>query len=232
MRTNHFSIDIQMPVKQGSAIRGDVLWRLSHQDVLTRIYVNAGEDLIFSTENERMMLQLTSTSARRQRNLEVNIKVGEKRNEMRECGNSEYVYLADADVLLPQRPVLPSMVDGFLRHPQLGAIGVPYQRGTHVACGSMLLKRDFLETHEFRGAGGSCICRNLADKLEARGLYVVPLQTVRAVHLPAESEPALQEVVAKVSANGDEVSDDGLLNRAFLEHLFKAYGVRFKLFIQ
>jgi len=179
-------VDIQMPVKKGGFIVGDVIQRLLMQDVELTFYINASNDFVFPPGNEEM-LKLIATSAENEARIRKSILTAFKRNKMRRLGTSPYVYLADPDVLLPDEPVLDSMVRGLERQPRLGAVGVCYQKGNHVSAGSMMLRRnDFLQIGELRGAGPSCICNYIANKLLEFGLYTVPLKTVRATHLKSE----------------------------------------------
>lgn len=221
-------IDIQMPVRFGGFIIGDVLQRLLMQDASFTFYVDADEDLEFGPESERI-LALIATSPENAERIKKSTKAAFKRNRLRTRGNSPYVYLADPDVLLPDSPFFGSMIRAFERNQQLGAVGLCYQENDHVACGSMMLRRrDFLQIGELRGTGRTCVCGNIQIKLEEFHLKVVPLRILRATHLKAqyrEGYPAYEVVRYQASA-------DGILPRSFLEEAIQKYGTRFKLFIE
>ena len=179
-------VDIQMPIRKGGFVIGDVIHRLLLQDVAFTFYVDADEDFTFSPEQEQL-LTLVATSNEHADRIRKSTKVAFKRNRLRTCGSSPYVYLADPDVLLPERPFFGSMIRAFERNPQLGAVGLCYQESDHVACGSMMLRRtDFIQIGELRGTGRSCVCGNIQMKLQESNLRVIPLKTLRARHLKSQ----------------------------------------------
>lgn len=220
-------VDIQMPIRKGGFVIGDVIHRLLLQDVAFTFYVDAGEDFEFSPQQEQL-LALISTSDEHANRIRKSTKAAFKRNRLRTCGNSLYVYLADPDVLLPEKPFFGSMIRAFERNPQLGAVGLCYQESDHVACGSMMLRRmDFIGLGELRGTSKSCVCGNMQMKLQESHLQVVPLKTLRAYHLKSqysEGYPEYQTVSC-------EAPSDGILPRDFLEDTIRQYGTHFKLFI-
>jgi hypothetical protein len=221
-------VDIQIPIRKGSFIIGDVLHGLMLQDADFTLYIDAGEDFEFSLEREQL-LELIATSDENAERIKKSTRAAFKRNRLRNCGSSPYVYLADPDVLLPERPFFGGMIEAFERNPQLGAVGLCYQDSDHVACGSMMLRRtDFIGIGELRGTGKSCICGYMQMKLYEANLQVVPLKTMRATHLKAqykEGYPEYQAIQYKLS-------EDGILPRDFLEDTIRQYGNRFKLYIQ
>ena len=85
------------------------------------------------------LLALIATSTEHADKIRKSTKPAFKRNKLQTLGSSPYVYLADPDVLLPDRPFFGSMISAFERNPQLGAVGLCYQDTDHVACGSMML---------------------------------------------------------------------------------------------
>ncbi len=225
-------IDIQMPVRKGGFIVGEVIQRLLMQDAPFTFYVDAGKDLEMTSDHE-CLIALIATSPENADRITKSTKVAFKRNRMtdrlRTHGRSPYVYLADPDVLLPERPFFSSTIRAFERNPKLGAVGLCYQDSDHVACGSMMLRReDFLQIGKLQGTGRTCVCGNIQIKLHESNLQVVPLKTLRAVHLKSqyrEGYPEYEAVECKVSA-------DGILQRSFLEKTIDKYGTRFRLFIQ
>ena len=225
-------IDIQMPVRKGGFIIGEVIQRLLMQDASFTFYVDGGEDLEMTSDHERL-IALIATSPENADRITKSTKVAFKRNRMtdqlRMHGRSHYVYLADPDVLIPERPFFSSTVRAFERNPQLGAVGLCYQDSEHVACGSMMLRRkDFLEIGKLQGTGRTCVCGNIQIKLQESNLQVVPLKTLRAVHLKAQYREGYPEYKAVEC----KVSDEGILPRSFLEKTIEKYGTRFRLFIQ
>lgn len=220
-------VDIQMPIRKGGFVIGDVIHRLLLQDVAFTFHVDAGEDFEFSPDQEQLLV-LVSTSDKNANRIRKSTKAAYKRNRLRTCGSSPYIYLADPDVLLPESPFFGSMIRAFERNPQLGAVGLCYQEGDHVACGSMMLRRtDFIQIGELRGTGKACVCGNIRMKLQEANFQVIPLKTLRADHLKSqygEGFPEYQTVQY-------EVASDGVLPRSFLEDTIRQYGTRFKLFI-
>ncbi|MCZ6679073.1 MAG: hypothetical protein O7E52_17710 [Candidatus Poribacteria bacterium] len=220
-------VDIQMPIKAGSFIIGDVIQRLLAQDVPFTFYADAGEDLEISSDHEDL-LALVATSARDVNRIKQAARVAFKRNRLRTRGDSPYVYLADTDVLLPESPFFRSMIRAFERNPQLGAAGLCYQESDHVASGSMMLRRaDFIDIGELRGAGKSCVCTYMQMKLQESSLAVVPLTKTRARHLKSQYSEGYPEYEAVQY----QVSSDSVLPRRFLENTIEEYGTRFKLFV-
>ena len=220
-------VDIQMPITKGGFVIGDVLHKFLLQDTDFAFYVDAGEDFEFSPEKEEL-LTLISMSDKNANRIRKSTRAAFKRNRLRTRGSNPYIYLADPDVLLPERPFFGSMIRAFERNPQLGAVGLCYQENDHVACGSMMLRRtDFIGIGELRGTGRSCVCGNIRMKLHESNFQVVPLKTLRARHLKSqyrEGYPEYQTVQY-------EASSDGVLIRSFLEDTIRQYGTRFKLFI-
>ncbi len=220
-------VDIQMPIRKGDFVIGDVINRLLLQDVAFTFYVDAGEDFEFSPEQEQL-LTLISTSDNNADRIRKSTRVAFKRNRLRTRGSSSYVYLADPDVLLPESPFFGSMIRAFERNPQLGAVGLCYQESDHVACGSMMLRRaDFIQIGELRGTGKACVCGNIRMKLHEANLQVVPLKTLRAQHLRSE----YSEGYPDYHTVQYEASSDGVLPRDFLEDTIRQYGTCFRLFI-
>lgn len=226
-------VDIQMPLKKGSFISGDVLQRFLRQDVPFTFYVDAGEDLALSADDERL-LELITTSPEETSSLRRRAKVLFKRNRLRLLGRSPYIYLADADVLLPDTPVFGSITRVFEKYPQFGCVGVSYHDPDSgfcsVACGSMMLRRTDLirRVGKIRGSSASCECRYIRQRLATHGLQALPLRdSVRAEHLDEEAE-------AGDSGYTDvryQMATDGVVHRSFLEDTVAAYGTHFRLFI-
>ena len=220
-------VDIQMPVRKGGFIIGDVIQRLLLQDAAFEFYVDASEDLEFSPEQEQL-LALISTSDKHANKIRGSTKAAFKRNKLRTRGDSPYVYLADPDVLLPESPFFSSIIRAFERNPQLGTTGLCYQNNDHLACGSMMLRRgDFAELGELRGTSRTCLCGNIQIKLHELDLQTIPLTKMRATHLKSqygEGYPEYKEVQF-------ESTPDGILPRSFLEDTIQQYGTSFKLFV-
>lgn len=219
-------IDIQMPLRKGGFVIGDVLDRFLMQDSPFAFYVDAGDDLEITSDHEQL-LAIIAMSPKNADRIQKSTKVAFKRNRLRERGDSPYIYLADPDVLLPERPFFRSAIRAFERNSQLGAVGLCYQESDHVACGSMMLRReDLLQIGELRGTGMSCVCGYIQMKLQESGLQVIPLKTIRALHLKSEYRqgyPAYASVRCRISS-------DGVLPRHFLEETIQKYGTQFKLF--
>jgi len=220
-------VDIQMPVRKGGFIIGDVIQRLLLQDTAFEFYVDASQDLEFSPEQEQL-LALISTSDEHANKVRRSTRAAFKRNKLRTRGESPYVYLADPDVLLPESPFFGSIIQAFERNSKLGAVGLCYQDNDHVACGSMMLRRaDFAEIGELRGTSRTCLCGNIQIKLHELGLQTIPLTKMRATHLKSqygEGYPEYKEVQF-------ESTPDGILPRSFLEDAIQQYGTSFKLFV-
>ena len=221
-------VDIQMPIRKSSFVIGDVIHRFLLQDATFTFYVDAGEDLELSPEQEQL-LWLIATSNENADRIRKSTKAAFKRNRLRTRGSSPYVYLADPDVLLPEYPFFGSMIRAFERNPQLGSVGLCYQESDHVACGSMMLRRtNLIRIGEFRGTGKSCICGNVQMKLQEANLQVVPLKTLRAHHLKSQ----YQEEYPEYQTVRYEVPPDGVLHRDFLDDTIRQWGTRFKLFFE
>ena len=220
-------VDIQMPIRKDAFVIGDVIHRFLLQDVEFAFHVDAGEDFQFSPEHEQL-LKLISTSAKNAERIKKSTRAAFKRNRLRTRGDNPYVYLADPDVLLPEKPFFGSMIRAFERNPQLGAVGLCYQKSDHVACGSMMLRRtDFTQIGELRGTGKACVCGNIQMRLQESHLQTVPLKTLRADHLKSQYSMGYPEY----ETIRYEVLSDGVLPRNFLEDTIQKYGTRFKLFI-
>lgn len=220
-------VDIQMPIRKGGFVIGDVIQRLLMQDVPFTLYVDAGDDLELSSDHQRL-LELIAISPENAKRIEKSTKVAFKRNRMRILGHSPYIYLADPDVLLPERPFFGSLIQAFERNPQLGAVGLCYQNNNHVACGSMMLKRkDFIRIGTLRGTGASCVCGYIQKQLQEFSLHVVPLKTLRARHLKSQYQNGYPEY-KKVKF---QLSSDFILPLSFLDDIIKKHGPHFKLFI-
>jgi hypothetical protein len=187
-------VNIQMPIKYGSSVRGDVIGAFLNQTVDWEIYINLEDEKTFKIDEE--ILQVTSESQEDKKDIEARIQIARKRNMLVDKGESPYVYLADADVLLNDEAnseifndVFGELVMGLERHPRLGAVGLPYQAGYHVGAGSMMLRRsDLLQIGDIRGAGSFCTCGYISHKLLHAGLYTVPLRTMRAKHVKVYNE--------------------------------------------
>lgn len=217
-------VDIQMPARKNTFIVGDVFERYLMQDAAFTFHVDTTDDFIFSDAHEEMV-KLMSTSPEGVYRIQTSIEAAFKRNKMRNCGDSPYIYLADPDVLLPERPVFKGMIDALERHPQLGAVGVCYQENDHVGCGAMMLRRGDLERIGELKGGQKCLCNFISRKLRDFGLFTVPFRTVRATHL--------KEGYRQGYSGYDVVrhqSSDGVLEQGFLEDLIEQYGTHFKLF--
>jgi hypothetical protein len=120
------------------------------------------------------------------------------------------------------------MIRAFERNPQLGAVGLCYQKSEHVGCGSMMLRReDFIKIGELRGTGKSCVCGYVASKLQEANLQVVSIKTLRAEHLKSEYSEGYPEY----QAVNYEATPDCILSRSFLEDTIQKYDTHFKLFI-
>ncbi|MFC1719235.1 hypothetical protein ACFL6S_36630 [Candidatus Poribacteria bacterium] len=220
-------VDIQMPIRKGAFVIGDAIDRLLLQDVASTFFVDAGEDFEFSPEQEEL-LTLVSTSDKNANRIRKSTKAAFKRNRLRTCGSSPYVYLADPDVLLPERPFFGSMISAFERNPQLGAVGLCYQESDHVACGSMMLRRtDFMEIGELKGTGKSCICGYIQMRFHEAGFQVIPLKTLRAGHLKSQYGEGFPEYETVQY----EASSDGIIPRSFLKDTIQQHGTGFKLFV-
>lgn len=221
-------VDIQMPIRKGGFVIGDVVQRFLLQDTGFTFYVDAGEDMEFTPEHEQLLCLVAMSNENADR-IRKSTKAAFKRNRLRTRGSSPYVYLADPDVLLPEYPFFGSMIRAFERNPQLGSVGLCYQESDHVACGSMMLRRaDLIQIGEFRGTGRSCICGNVQMKLQAANLQVVPLKTLRAQHLKSQ----YQEGYPEYQTVRYEAPPDGVLHLDFLEDAISKYGTRFKLFFE
>jgi hypothetical protein len=219
-------VDIQMPIRKGTSVAGSVLQRFSMQDLPCTLYTDATDDFLFTQACEEMV-KLTARTPEDEYRIRLSLKAAFKRNKLRLRGDSPYVYLADPDVLLPQRPVFASMVDTLERHPQLGAAGVCYQQNNHIGAGAMMLRRsDFERVGELRG-GQKCICNFISARLREFGLYTLGFRTVRATHLKTKCNKGgnKHKVVRHKSA-------DGVLDRKVLEELIEQHGTRFKLFVE
>ena len=219
-------VDVQMPIRKGGFITGDVIQRLLMQNAEFTLYVDAGEDFEFSEAHERL-LGLTATSHENAEWIKCVVRAAFKRNRLRTRGSGPYVYLADPDVLLPTTPLFGGMIRAFKENPQLGAIGARYQDNDHLACGSMMLRRrDFMRIGPFRGAGISCECNYICKRLEALGMKVVLLKSVPARHLKSEYTQGYTEHTPLLH----QLSADGVLQKAFLERMLQRHGPRFKLY--
>jgi len=187
----------------------------------------------YEVQVQSMLLDLVSPSARALKRIKTTICAAFKRNRMRHLGTAEFVYLADPDVLLPEQPVLGAMVRGLQRHPQLGAVGVCYQKSSHVAAGAMLLRRkDFLRVGEIRGAGASCICSYIQKKLTELGLHTVPLRTIRATHLKSDYNKVYANEHSALSDDAVVEMGDGLLDQHALETTVTTHAGRFRVVFQ
>jgi len=180
-------VDIQMPIKKCGFIVGDVINVFLKQDVDWMLYINANDDLGF-TDDEKNKIKLTAESAKEEETIMDRIRIASKRNELRELGGSPYIYLADADVLLPDKgTIFKSMFTALERYPQLGTLGMPYLDGYHVGAGSMMLRREnFFQIGDIKGGGSYCTCGYISHKLLEFGFYTVPFKTARATHLKAK----------------------------------------------
>jgi len=217
-----------MPIRKGDFIVGDVIQRFLTQDALFTFYVDAGEDLEFSADEEPH-LQFIAESPKHARRIKHSTRIAFKRNRLRRCGSSPYVYLADNDILLPKKPIFRSFIDAFERHLALGAVGLCcHQNSNHVSCASMMLRRaDFLAVGMLKDTATSCVCGYIGRKLEALGLRVIPVKAHKPVHL----RTAYRQGYADYAVVKYETSPDSVLPLSFLEDTIRQYGTRFKLFI-
>ena len=221
-------VDVQMPVRKGGFISGDVIERLLGQDVGFTFYVEAGDDLQLSPDGESG-LDLIARSSEHLKRMKKSTRIAFKRNKLRLRGESPYVYLADNDILLPERPIFGGMIEAFERRPELGAVGLCYQpNNTHVACGSMMLRRrDLLQIGPFRDTATSCVCGYIGRQLEARGLHVVPVKRYK----PTDLRRKYQDGYPDYEITRCCISPDGILSRTFLEDTVRRHGRCFRLFI-
>jgi hypothetical protein len=221
-------VDIQMPIRKGSFIVGDVIQRFLTQDVGFTFYVEAGDELAFSADDD-VHLNLIAKSTQHAHRIKKTTMIAFKRNKLRTRGNSPYVYLADNDILLPEKPIFGSFIDAFERRTELGVVGLCYQKNSdHVACGSMMLRReDFLRIGELRDTATSCVCGYIARKLKELELHVVPVKTYK----PTDLRSTYEQGYSDYREVRYELPPDGVLERSFLEDTVRWYGTRFKLFI-
>ncbi|MCH8292574.1 hypothetical protein IH992_15890, partial [Candidatus Poribacteria bacterium] len=143
-------VDIQMPLIKGGFVIGDVIQRLLMQDVDFSLYIDAGADFEFSEDHDRLLELITGPAEDKGRNVGIvkkRIRITSKRNRLRLKGDSPYVYLADADLLLPQKPFFGGMIRALAENTKVGAIGLCcYSDRDHVSCASMMLRRrDFVK---------------------------------------------------------------------------------------
>jgi hypothetical protein len=222
-----------MPLKKGGFIVGNVIQGFLSQDVPFTFYVDATEELQFTSDQERLLEFIAG--APEDVNLSVDkikqcARITVKRNRLRLCGDSPYVYLADADVMLPEQPVFQSMIQSFEKHPQLGAVGLSYApESDHLTAGSMMLRRgDYMQIGLLREST-FCACRYIAKRLAKLGMRVVPVKekALRPRHLRAEYQKGYLEY----EEVRYQVSDDGILERSFLEETIQKYDTLFRLFI-
>ena len=245
------TVDVLMPLRHSRFIRGDVIAGLLRQDTELHWYVDARADLELSPEALDRLGDVSSGPFWHN-HMHYMAKILAKRNRLRHLGESEFVYLADADVILPEMPVLPGMLEAFARFPVLGATGViyavdwPHVRG-HTATGSMLLRRQDLEfVGELRGA--PCECSFIRNRLLELGKRTIPLTRVHAHQWKRtlldgdrpeyESEEGACPLCGAARNMPDEhmvdihcqLSADGQLDIAYLRDLLRQHGERFRLF--
>ena len=222
-------VDIQMPIKKGGFVVGEVINGLlrqekSNEKIELQLYIDDSDDYDFpgnATEEEiEKLLGLFAMSAGADREeIRKRLKIAHKRNQMmQKSSDSPYVYLADADVLLPDNPsIFAGMINGLEMHPRLGAIGVPYQNSDHVGAGSMMLRRrDFLQIGGIGGAGALCTCSYIYRELLRLGLYTVCLKTERAKHLKSVYREDCPDGYRPVPLNSVRRSDDSPLDKIAL----------------
>lgn len=226
-------VDIQMPLKNGGFIVGDVIQRLLIQDIPFTFYVDAAEEFEFTPDQERLLELIAGPPEDTSMNvnkIKQCTRITVKRNRLRSRGESPYVYLADADVMLPAQPVFQSMIHSFESYPQLGAVGLSYApESDHLTAGSMMLRRkDYMQIGLLRDST-FCACRYIARRLGDLGLRVVPVkqEALRPIHLKSEYREGYPEYEEVRS----QLSDDGILDRSFLDDTIQQYGTHFKLFI-
>ena len=220
-------IDIQMPIREGGFVVGDVLQSLIRQSVPSTFYIDTSSDLTLLPQAE-LLLELIATSPREAERIYRSSKAAYKRNKLRECGSNPYIYLADPDVLLPDAPLFKIAVEYLSAEKRVGAIGMCYHpQSDHVACGSMILRRDdFLAVGGLRGTGKSCVCGYITSRLQERGLRTVPVKSIRATHLKQQYQGGYPEY--------DEVryilAEDKILPIDAIKQMIAEHGTQFKLF--
>jgi hypothetical protein len=196
------------------------------QQVPISLYVEPGPDLTFSARDDQL-LTLVAPTAQEVSRIKHTTKIAHKRNRLLVRGDSPYVYLADADVSFEKHPFLPGMIRGMTDHPQLGMVGLCYQDTPHVACGSMLVRRQDIEAiGAIRDTASWCACMFLGRQIKEMGLRVVPLERSRATELDL-AELGGQPVPDVHLA----VASDGAVPRRSLEALLQQHGTRFRLFV-
>lgn len=221
---NRRSVDIQMPVKAGRFVVGEVINGLLNQengDPQLNIYIDASPDYDFpgNTREEELLGLFAMSAGADREEIKRRLKIAHKRNRLRKSGKSPYVYLADADVLLPNNPsIFACMINGLEMHPRLGAIGVPYQNSDHVGAGSMMLRRsDFLRIGDIGGAGALCTCSYIYRELLRLGLHTVSLKTVRAKHLKSMYSKDWPDGYGRIPLSSVKEELDDPLNRIELK---------------
>ena len=220
-------IDIQMPIRAGGFVVGDVLQSLIGQNIPFTLYIDASSDLTLPPQAEQL-LELIATLPQEAGRIYKSSKAAYKRNKLRECGSNPYVYLADPDVRLPDAPLFEIAVEYLSAEPRIGAIGMCYHpQSEHVACGSMMLRRDdFLAVGELRGTGKTCVCGYITSRLQERGLSTVPVKRIRATHLRRQYQRGYPEY--------DEVrytlAEDRVLPIDIIKQMIEKHGTQFKLF--
>lgn len=246
-------LDVLMPLKHGSYVRGDVIEGYLAQGVPFDWYVDAAPDLEIDA-GARALLALVSVGPFWCHHMTYMARILAKRNRLRARGRSPVVYLADADVILPPTRVWPGMLAALEGRAALGAVGVIYavdwpHARYHVGAGSMLLRRSDLEAiGPLRGA--PCECTYIRTRLGALGKHVVPLTAVHAHQwkrtildegaLRDESEgacplcgaarnPADEDAHAEVRV---ALGDDGRVPLEVVTEAVARHGSRFKLFVE
>lgn len=171
-------IDILMPIQHGRYVRGDTVERLLAQDRDFHWYVDAGIDLEVSDKEVDVIGQVVSGQVFRNQ-LTHAVKIMFKRNRLLKCGNSKFVYMADADIRLSEIPVFGGILRAFEANKNLGAVGVPYSSEWpywifHVAAGAMMVRRSDLEEIGVLRAT-PCECAYIKNRLTEKGKFTLPL---------------------------------------------------------
>jgi hypothetical protein len=220
------SVDIQMPVKKGSYVCGEVISAFLKQTIDWEIYINAKDESNFLPP-DKTIIGLVSDSPESMEGIEKRIQIARKRNELIEKGVNSYVYLADADVLLNDddnseifNEVFYELIMGLERHPRVGVIGLTYFPGYHVGAGSMMLRRSNLpQIGEIKGVGSFCTCGYISHKLLQAGLFTVPLTTIKAKHIKMDNSADDYDIAKEenLKVNKDKVDIDSEKN---IIHIF------------
>jgi len=179
---NATMIDILTPVRHGEFIRGDVIAALTAQDVDLTWYVDSGPDRPV-TPSEREVLAIGSCGdfwAGQKCHM---VPIITKRRALAGRGSGPYVFMLDADILLPMPSLLGGLARALDRWSDVGATGAVYHVDWpcfryHVAAGCMMVRRaDWERVQPLRGT--ACECFNIKTALERLGKRTVPIDPYR-----------------------------------------------------